>query len=83
MFETKIRVPLAVAITVALSGLIAGCGVDPEQWVQYFTSTPGRAKITFADDRQSVFVMNPARLDRAPVVLPRLGQGDPLHSFHP
>ncbi len=59
MVETKSRVLRVVAITVVLSGLIAGCGVDPEQWVQYFTSPPGPARITFADDRQSVFVMNP------------------------
>ncbi|WP_429413206.1 TolB family protein [Nocardia sp. GAS34] len=56
----KSRALWAVVITAVSSGLIAGCGVDPEQWVQYFTSTPGKARITFTDDRQSVFVMSPS-----------------------
>jgi TolB protein len=58
VIRTKSRVQWAVAIAV-VSGLIAGCGVDPEQLWQTYTSTPRPAKITFADDRHSVFVMNP------------------------
>ncbi|WP_330253526.1 DPP IV N-terminal domain-containing protein [Nocardia sp. NBC_00565] len=52
MLETRTRLLRAVAITVALSALIVGCGGEPEQ-------SPRPAKIAFADDWQSVFVMNP------------------------
>ncbi|MGK8524899.1 TolB family protein [Nocardia asteroides] len=41
-----------VALTVVVPGLIAGCGAEPAQ-------PPRPAKIAFADDWQSIFVMNP------------------------
>ncbi|ONM46029.1 hypothetical protein B0T44_23205 [Nocardia donostiensis] len=55
MSSMRSRVPtswVAVFITVALSGLLVSCGGDGEQ-------SPRPAKIAFADDWQSVFVMNP------------------------
>ncbi|MEV4127210.1 hypothetical protein [Nocardia sp. NPDC049707] len=46
------RLLRAVAITVAVSGLIVGCGADADQ-----SSRP--AQIVFAGDGYSIFVMNP------------------------
>ncbi|WP_327109659.1 hypothetical protein OHB12_17405 [Nocardia sp. NBC_01730] len=52
MAGTRSRLVRAVAITVALPGLIVGCGADLEQ-------SPRSEKIVFDGDRYSIFTMNP------------------------
>ncbi|WP_328402278.1 TolB family protein [Nocardia sp. NBC_00403] len=58
------RLVRAVAVTVALSGVIVGCGADLEE-------SPRSEKIVFDGDQYSIFVMNPDGTG-----VSRIGDGD-------
>ncbi|WP_433629752.1 TolB family protein [Nocardia sp. CA-120079] len=58
------RLARVVAVTVAVSGLAAGCGTDLEQ-------SPRPAQIVFAGDRYSIFAMYPDGTG-----ITRIGDGD-------